>query len=169
MSPRRAVRLSAAFAALLAVTMGPKLLAGGKRLADEPQLIRDMRARMIAAGFAAHVRADDSTMVLASRGACRMILRNGDEGSIKRGIFARDAADVGPVRYGYRGRWTTAPVGLRPYLERVAQGQLAVLGIRPSRPAVLAVAQGPDCPNIDGRLDDLRVRAKSAAEPAETL
>lgn len=98
-------------------------------------------------GFAtiAHTYPDRSPAVLAVRGSCRISVRDAGEGSSAMAIFAADAVAIGPVRYLYQGKITSAAPALAMRIGRFTAEVRTRLGLESSVPISLALATSPGC------------------------
>ena len=151
--------------ALLAATIGPKLwLQQRSAQVDEKHLGLDLGRRLHATGFAIAVEHfAPGPAIFATRGACRLLIRNGDRARELGTLFRMEGAAMGPVLIGYRGHWSPRPARSRAVIERLAQDSAARIGIFFDRPAVLALAQGRHCPDVRPLLDPITVRASLKA------
>ena len=86
-----------------------------------------------------------SPAVLATRGACRLSVRDASGGSSDAAIFATDAANIGPVRYLYRGKAAASPPDLAMRLARLSAEVRQRFGLAASVPIPLALASSPEC------------------------
>lgn len=159
--PQRVLLDRLALVLLLAATVGPKLWLEKRSVqADVERLNADVAGRLRAIGFRVSTPVvATGPAVSATRGACHLLVRNGDRARELGRVFELEAADYGPVAIGYRGVWRTRPAGARSVLERLAQDGAARVGLFFERPAVLALAHGEDCEDVRDALAGIRVHA----------
>jgi hypothetical protein len=148
---------------LAASSVGLKAAAGPLRdgsidsrpLLLEDQLIDSLRAQ----GFSARLRPlrIQSSIVYATRGDCRLSVRDARGGAAAAAVFARDAKDIGQVRYLYRGQSYEAPPALKVRLGRLEYELLSRMGVRQHLAVPLALASSAGCNGRDFGLEDMRV------------
>jgi hypothetical protein len=97
------------------------------------------------------------TLILASRGDCRIAIRNARWGSGMANIYARDTRDIGALSFLYRGQRYSAPPGLRIRLGRIEFEILDRFGSRPELHVLTAVAASPSCGDGDFGLSDVTI------------
>jgi hypothetical protein len=150
---------SIAFALLLLVSLGTKLMVGNRlRPSDDATLIGAMTVRLAADGYTVTTeRRQIGAVVTATRGLCVMQLRDGDRGAEFGAAFAQIARTVGPPSYLYRGALSPTPPGLRRTLEALVQHQLGAIGVAISRPAVIMIARRSTCGATLPDLGDLHL------------
>jgi hypothetical protein len=148
---------ASALAALLLVSLGLKhSVPRYTGEPDEARLASDIARRLTGAGLSAHVvQTQHGPVVIGRNGQCRLIVRNADQSPALRVVMANIARQFGPLTFRYRGRTSAAPPRLRPAGELLAQRTLAPIGVRLSRPALLAIAAGPACGDISPKFDGL--------------
>lgn len=150
---KRGARFSLLLALAVAVTLGIKVRATQYSLAlDSAALTRAVEARLASQGF--KVRHEphgyQSDVIEATRGPCRLRVRDGALASDFSAIFAQQSAALGPIRYVYRGEWLTAPPLFRMQIDKAAAHVLARVGLPSTFPATLAIAaRGCDPATID--------------------
>ena len=152
-------------AALAVLTLGSVGLKGavGAPSNDAPpqqsgKLEAQLSALLRAQGFSTVLRAyhNRSSAVIASRGACRLSVRNASDGDSDQAVYAVDAASIGPVRYLYRGKTYSSPPSLAMRLTRFKTEVKDRLGMPARVPIPLALASSPQCGSADFRLTALR-------------
>ena len=163
--PRRdSNRLVLAALALLAVSsLGLKAAAGPPRdgLMDisadrfEQNVTRILEDQHFT--IAEQTFAHRTTLMMASRGQCRLGVRDARDGVAAATAFARDASGIGPVRYLYRGRSYAQPPGFSMRLGRIETEVMSRLGMAPKAPMPIALAASPDCGSGDFGLADVRI------------
>jgi len=143
----RALGLSLALAALLAVTLAPKLLSAGRTAqADDSRLARDMVTMLRGQGFrAVAVPHHLFSHALAEKGACRLMAANAPATGYLRTRFAEAAATVGPTLYFYRGPGLGGFPRFRPVVEEYLQHWGYRIGLVVPRAPVIAIAASPGC------------------------
>jgi hypothetical protein len=152
----------ALFVGLLAISVGLKG-ALGPQLKEpsaavpglvENQLAHDLQSQ----GFSIRreVSAWQSTAILATRGDCRLSVRDASHGAFDRVVYARDAAHVGQLRYLFAGRRYESPPTVVILMGRIAAKVVDRLGIRASVPIAVALATSPACADDDFGLRDIR-------------
>ena len=150
------------FVALAVGSLGIKAAAGPTRdsllNSDSSKFERSALSILRSQGFATSLRSFGdfrSTMVIASRGECRVAARNATWGSAVKEIYGQDASDIGPVSYLYRGHRYGAPPGLRVRLGRLEFEILDRLVTRPPLHVLTALAASPSCGGADFGLADV--------------
>jgi hypothetical protein len=150
------------FVALAVGSLGIKAAAGPTRdtllNSDSSKFERSAISMLRAQGFTTSLRSFGdfrSTMVMASRGECRIAARNATWGSAVTEIYGQDARDIGPVSYLYRGHRYSAPPGLRIRLGRLEFEILDRLGTRPQLHVLTALATSPSCGGANFGLADV--------------
>jgi hypothetical protein len=98
-----------------------------------------------------------STLLLATRSDCRLAVRDARDGAAVAIAFARDAAEIGPVRYLYRGRTYDQPPAFAMRLGRIQAELMDRLGIARQAPVPVALAASPQCGGGDFGLGDVRI------------
>lgn len=150
---KRDVRFSLFLALAVAVTLGIKVRATDYSLVlDSPALTRALEARLASQGFTTHREQHvyQSDVIEATRGPCRLRVRDGALSSQYTTLFALESSALGPIRYVHRGKWLTAPPLLGMQIERATGHLLARLGLPGTFPATLAIAtRGCDPATID--------------------
>lgn len=153
------------FVALALGSIGLKAAAGPARdnfvVADDGRFEPTIRSILQSQHFTKLGRRVDlhGTLVLASRGDCRIAVRNARWGSGMADIYARDASDVGPLFFLYRGHRYAAPPGLRIRVGRLEFEVLDRLGTQPDLHVLTAVAASPSCGEDDFGLSDVSVHS----------
>lgn len=156
--------LLALFTALALSSVGLKAMAGPPRngAVDRPgEVTGRLTAILQREGFSTSLRLRrfQSSIVDATRGNCRLSVRDARSADGDETAFTQDAKAVGPVRYLYRGKSYGSP----PVLAiRLARAQMAALGLlfpqeQVALPVALAVSAG--CARDDYGLGDVRVAA----------
>ena len=155
--------LLGAFAVLAVGSIGLKAAAGPPRdgyTDSRPDLLEDeLQAVLRAQHFSTDIQRKRmrSPIVVASRGKCRLSVRDARGGESFNDIFASDASSVGTLRYLYAGRTSTAMPGVAVRLGRVAAELENRLGLSSSAPAPVALATSPECGLGNFGLDDIRI------------
>ena len=121
----------------------------------EDRIIGNLRAQ----GFRASLtpRKIQSSIVYAERADCRVSARQATQGAATVAVFAREAKDVGPVRYLYAGHTYERPPAFTMRVDGLKTELLRRLGMRPSTAVPLAVATSPACSGMNFGLEDLRI------------
>ena len=96
-------------------------------------------------------------MIIATRGSCRLGVRDARGGTAIETAFARDAAQIGTVRYQYRGRSYEHVPGFAMRLGRIETEVRSRLGASAPAPMPVAVAASPGCGAGDYGLADIRI------------
>src|SRR5438270_4089146 len=151
------------FIALAVSSVGLKAWAGPPRdgLIDrhpgqlEDQLVRSLQSQ----GFATRLRPFKlrSSVVFATRGQCRLSVRNARDGAADMTIFARDASGIGSVRYLYGGQTYPSPPTFAMRAGRLKAELLNRFGLSTRARVPVALAASPACGGSDFGLDDMRV------------
>jgi hypothetical protein len=164
MRRRASDRLILAAVAMLAVTsLGLKAAAGPPR-----DGLMNVGAERLNMQLAAILRSQHfaiaeqrfryrSTLILATRGACRLGVRDARDGAAMATAFGGDAAMIGTVRYLYRGRSYDQPPGFAMRLGRIETEALDRLGMSTQAPMPVAIAASPACGSRVFGLEDLRI------------
>ena len=157
--------LLALFVALAFSSVGLKATVGAPRVAAVDRRPGETTGHLMnilqRQGFSTtlRLRRFQSSIVYATRGACRLTVRDGRDAEGFKTGFSQDAAGVGPVRYLFRGhRYESPPV----LTIRLVRARTAVLGLfqRQQRiPLPVALATSPGCAANDYGLGDVRVSA----------
>ena len=154
--------LLAFFAALTLSSVGLKAYAGPPgggldsfRDEVEVQLASSLRAQ----GFATRTRhlRMQSSIVYATRGPCRLSVRDARLGESNATAYTLDAAGIGPVRYLYRSRVYESPPTFAVRLGRLQTELLDRAGFAADLHIPVAIASSPECGRRDFGLGDLRV------------
>lgn len=151
------------FAALALGSIGLKAAVGPARdnfvVADESSFERTTTSVLQSQHFAVTRHRSDlsDTLILATRGACKIAVRNARWGSGMANIYAREVRDIGPLYFLYRGHRYSEPPGLRIRLGRLDFETLDRLGTRPDLHIMTAVAASPSCGNADLGLSDVTI------------
>jgi len=154
-----------AFALLLVGSIGLKAAVGSPRdgLADfnRSAFEQSVHARLDAQGFATRERRFrfQSTLFLATRGTCKIAVRDARNGTAIATAFAHDASGVGPVRYYYRGRAYDAPPAIAMRIGRLETEILTRLGTTPSVSIPIALAASPACGSNTFGFENVRMSA----------
>jgi hypothetical protein len=153
----------AAFALLAISSLGLKAAAGPPRdgLMDVPsgEIDRELKSILQVQGFTVQAQplAHRSTMIVATRGSCRLVARDARDGAAVATAFTRDAAEIGSVRYLYRGRSYDQPPAFAMRLGRIETEAKNRLGVSAQAPMPVALAAAPACGNGDYGLGDVRI------------
>jgi hypothetical protein len=94
---------------------------------------------------------------LGQRGECHLSVRDAREGIQIATLFSRDASNIGPVRYLYRGTSTDTPPATSVWLDRFQTKVLNRLGVLRRVPVPIALATSPGCGGQNFGLSDFRV------------
>ena len=98
-----------------------------------------------------------SAVTYATRGNCRLSVRDARDGVEVAAVFAREASEIGPVRYLYRGKASPAPPAAAAWFDRFGTKVFDRLGIQRRVPVPIALATSPGCNGQDFGLRDFRV------------
>ena len=153
----------AAFVLLAIGSLGLKAAAGPPRdgLMDVPssEIDRELKSILQAQRFAVQAQpfAHRSTMILATRGSCRLVVRDARDGAAVATAFTRDAAGIGIVRYLYRGGSYDQPPAFAMRLGRIETEAKNRLGVSARAPIPVALAAARACGNGDYGLADVRI------------
>jgi hypothetical protein len=98
-----------------------------------------------------------STLIVGSRGACQLGVRDARDGAAVATAFATDAGGIGPVRYLYRGHNYDQPPSFAMRLGRIQTEVMSRLGKAPRAPMPVALAVSPACGTSDFGLADVRI------------
>jgi len=98
-----------------------------------------------------------TTLIVATRGTCRLGVRDARAGAAMVTTFARDAAGIGTVRYLYRGQRYEEPPAFAMRLGRIRTEVLSRLGLSPQAPMPVALAASPGCGTADFGFGDVKV------------
>lgn len=96
-------------------------------------------------------------VILASRGDCRIAVRNARWGSGMANVYKQDSREIGALYFLYRGHRYSEPPGVRIRLGRLEFETLDRLGIRPDLHVLTAVAASPSCGDADFGLSDVTI------------
>jgi hypothetical protein len=150
------LRFSVLLALAAVLTIGLKVeLAAFNRKTDSRALTRMLEAHLAAQGFSTRyeLHANQSDVVEAVRGACRLRVRDGTKGDQFDKVFARQANGLGPVRYVFHGLWLARPPLLWMGIERSLAHMSARLGLSGQYQTAFAIAArgcDPATINLDG-------------------
>lgn len=139
--------ISLGFGALLAATLGGKLMAANASPPPDEALFLRTAAEVAAkAGLTPSLGRTKLGPVLRARApGCTLAVREAFEGATFAPAYSRLARDVGPVTYFYRGRASAeAPNALAAADHQLWRG-LHRLGLATRRHPVAAVAMSPGC------------------------
>jgi len=100
-----------------------------------------------------------SALVLATRGGCRLAVRDARVPDGFEAIFAQDVTSIGPVRYLFNGSSYSHPPQLAPRLVRLETEVFHRLGWSESSSALIAMASSPSCGTSNFGMQDVRVPA----------
>jgi hypothetical protein len=164
MRPSASDRLVLAAFALLAVgSLGLKAAAGPPRdglmdVSDE-SFEQILSTHLQARHFAVSVQRFQhrSAMIVGVREGCRVSARDAREGVAHEVLFARDAADLGPVRYFYSGRSYDDPPTFAMRLGRLETEAVNRLGLSAREPVPVAFAATAACGGDNFGLSDVRI------------
>jgi len=153
----------AAFALLAVSSLALKAAAGpprdglmdssGDRFEREVSAILQRQQFVLAGRPFTHRR----TLIVASRGECRIGVRDARDGAAVATTFATDASDIGKVRYLYRGRSYDQPPAFAMRLGRLQTEVLGRLGMSPRAPMPVALAESPACGASDFGLANVSI------------
>lgn len=163
--PRRASDrfVLAALAVLAVSSLGLKAAAGPPRdgLMDvsATRFEREVSDLLRGQSFAIEEQrfAHRSTLIIATRGDCRLAVRDAREGASAATAFAGEAASVGTVRYLYRGGSYDRPPAFAMRIGRIQTELLDRLGMSPRAPMPVALAASRECGGGDFGLADVRI------------
>jgi hypothetical protein len=145
----------AAFVVLAISSLGLKAAAGSPHdgLMDvaSDQVDKRLEATLRAQQFAISEQtfAHRSSLIVATRGACELGVRDARDGVAVATAFARDAAEIGSVRYLYRGRSYGQPPAFAMRLGRIETEAKSRLGLSAQAPIPVALAASPACGSGD--------------------
>ena len=164
----RALRLSLALAALIGLTLTPKLLGSGRIAApDGARLARDMAATLAAQGFrTALVPHHLFDYVLARKGNCSLLAANIIASGYLRERFAEYAAAIGPTYYHYGDSTGPSFPRFLPVFTEHLQLWAYRAGIVAPRGPVIAIAASPACRLETIDLASLRIWPAPQRSPA---
>lgn len=152
----------AALALLTVGSVGLKGAAGppaDASTAAPDQLDLRLARTLQAQGFATtvHPYPNRSPAVLATRGQCRLSVRDAANAASDAAIFAVDAASIGPVRYLFQGRQSKEPPAVAMRIARLNAELRWKLGLGGTAPVPLGLAASPGCGSSDFGLANLSV------------
>jgi hypothetical protein len=98
-----------------------------------------------------------SKLIVASRGACQIGVRDARDGAAVATAFAADADGIGTVRYLYRGHSYDQPPSFAMRLGRIQTEVMSRLGMARRAPMPVALAVSPACGTSDFGLADVRI------------
>jgi len=162
------VRLNVSNSLLLAALFGLALISVGlKAAAGPPDDGRGAAPATVDAQLAAVLQAQGFSTVLSPRrfqssvtygklGNCRLSVRDARDEVEVAAVFARDAKNIGPVRYLYRGQISATPPTAAAWLDRFGNKVFDRLGITRRTPVPVALATSPECEGRDFGLRDFR-------------
>ena len=137
------LRFSLLLALGAALTMGLKVRAiGYDRATDSPAFTRALQASLEDQGFTTRYEPHQyqSDVIEATRGTCRMRVRDATWAGQYTGLFQQQSGGLGPIRYVYHGDWLATPPLLRMNLERSGAHMLVGFGLSGRFQPALAVA-----------------------------
>ena len=151
------------FIVLLAGSVGLKALRGqqvpetsqsGPGLL-ESEILRNLQSQ----GFSTKLDVTrlHGTIVFATRGNCRLNVRDAGDVEWERGIYERDAAGVGPLRYLMAGKTYDSPPNLAILVERHKARLARGLRLTGNAPVALAFASSPACGGSDFGLSNTQL------------
>ena len=125
------------------------------------ELISKLTTTLRKEGFSTSVQRlhIQSSIVYASRGRCRLSVRDARSGDGEATVYARQAAAIGPVRYLYRGRLYASAPELALRFARIGTELNGLLGRERRVSVPVALAESPGCNENDFGLGDLSVTA----------
>jgi hypothetical protein len=154
-----------ALIALAASTIALKGAIGAPRYAvrTDPagQVQQQVVNRLRAQGFATRVQQlrIQTPIIYATRGNCRLSVRDARTGAATASIFASDARQIGQIRYLYNGGAYAAPPNLQIQIGFFETALLNRAGMAPPLHVPLAVAKSPSCGASEFGLEDMLVAA----------
>ena len=98
-----------------------------------------------------------SPIVYATRGNCRLSVRNALGGAATEAAYADDALGIGPIRYLYRGESFSSPPTLRIHFAVIESSMLHSVGFSRHLHVPLALAASPGCGGKAFGLEDIQV------------
>ena len=121
----------------------------------ETILVRSLRGQ----GFVTSVKQmqNQSPLIYAARGSCRIALRDGSLGSYQGTLFKRDTEGIGPLRYLYRGHYYRAPLSWNLLQQHIEQKLFGLVGVQQPQYVPIALASSPSCRRTSFHLDDVEV------------
>jgi hypothetical protein len=155
--------LLCSFAALAAGSVGLKAAAGPPRdgfTDSRPGQIEDeLQGRLRSQSFVTTIRRIPmrSVIILAQKGECRLGVRDARGGESFATVFARDARNIGPVRYVYEGRAYSEMPGIAVRWGRFRAELKSRLGLSANAPVPVALATSPACGRNDFGMDEVRL------------
>jgi hypothetical protein len=149
--------------ALLAGSFGLKALKHAKVEQPMPsgpgalqiEIVRNLEAQGFSTRF--EVTRLHGTIVHATKGDCRLSVRDADHAEWEKGIYERDAAAIGPLRYLMAGRSYSSPPSLAILLARHRARLAKGLRLASQAPAALAFASSRQCGVSDFGLSNMSV------------
>jgi hypothetical protein len=153
----------AIFVTLLAISVGLKAALPTQShnpSRARPGLIDDQMVRNLESqGFSTRRQHStwQGTTIFATRGDCRLSVRNASHSPGDRIVYERDAAHIGQLRYLIAGRSYQSPPTLAILIGKVETKFLVRLRIRGSVPVAVALATSPACVASDFGLSEVRV------------
>ena len=153
------------FIVLLAGSVGLKALKGPQVREStqaapgllESEIVRNLHAQ----GFSTRLDLTGlhGTIVFAARGSCRLSVRDAGHVEWEKGIYERDAAAVGPLRFLMAGKSYDLPPSLAILVERMRGRLSRGLRLAGNAPVALAFAASPACGGSDFGLSNTQVPA----------
>ena len=124
-----------------------------------PQVQAHVVAILSAQGFVTSVQPlkIQTPIIHATRGDCRLIVRDARSGAATASVFASDARAIGPVRYLYDGASYNSPPNVRIHLDFFTANLLDRTGKTPPVHIPIAVARSQACPPGNFGLEDILI------------
>jgi hypothetical protein len=151
------------FACLLVISVWLKMLRGPQIVEPsqsapgllEIRIVRNLQSQ----GFSTQqeVTPLHGTIIFANKDRCRLSVRDASHGEWEKGIYERDAAPIGPVRYLIAGRSYHSPPTIPILIGRLEATLMRGLHLSGSAPIALALAASPACRGSEFGLSNSQV------------
>jgi hypothetical protein len=155
--------LLAVFAALAVASVGLKSAVAAPsstRDADSGKLFQQQVIGVLTSeGFRTSIepRKIQSSIIHATRGNCRLTVRDARAGKAIAAAFARDAREIGTLQYWYKGSSYQEPPGIRLRIGYFEANSMKWAGRTLPLPIPLALARSSACGAGDFGLADIRI------------